>query len=307
MENFSAARGGLAAAVVLCRSLRIAFFGLPLAACLLVADGHEVVLAALSRPGPGRRRLRRSIGAERVLDKPALDAAFVTRLRAARPDLVVSWFWTNRIPEAVVAAAPRGAFGVHPSLLPRHRGPDPTTWAILSGDTVTGVTAHRIAAEYDTGAVLGARELSIDPEWSAWQLAKALDRPSLSLLREIAGAFASGTPAERPQDESRATEAPFLDEEACAIRWNEGAAAIVRKVRALSPAPGATMEIGEDVCLVLRARAAPAPSLLEEPGEALVLDGRVLVRCADGAIEIVELERDGEVLRGAALCRQFVC
>ena len=65
------------------------------------------------------------------------------------------------------------------------------------------------------------------------------------------------------------------------------------------------MEIGEHVCLVLRARAAPATPLLEEPGESMVLRGQVLVRCADGAIEIVELERDGETLRGPALARMF--
>ena len=285
--------------------MKIAFFGLPLAACLLVADGHEVVVAALSRPGPGRRRLRRLLGAERVFDRPLLDAHFVDRVREKEPDLVVSWFWTSKIPPEIIATSSRGGFGVHPSLLPRHRGPDPTTWAILSADLVTGVTAHRIAAEYDTGAILGARELAIDPEWNAWQLAKALDRPSLLLLRETTTAFARGTPPECAQDERLATGAPFLDDEACAIRWNEPVASILRKVRALAPAPGASMEIGDDICFVLRARAAPAPSLLEEPGESMVHRGQVLVRCGDGAIEIVELERDGEALRGEALAELF--
>jgi methionyl-tRNA formyltransferase len=287
--------------------LKIAFFGLPLAACLLAFDGHDVVLAALSRAGvPGRRRLRRLIGAERVLDKPDLDQAFVERLTRLEPDLVVSWFWTSKIPPAVVASAKLGGFGVHPSLLPRHRGPDPTSWAIFSGDAVTGVTAHRIAAEYDTGAILAARALAIDEGWSAWQLARALDRPSLALLRETTKAFARGAPPpDVAQDETLATAAPFFDEALCVIRWQASAAEILRKIRALSPAPGASMEVSEQVLSVLRARGADSPSVLEEPGESIVFRGRVLVRCGDGAIEILEAEHAGKVLSGQALAKLF--
>jgi len=287
--------------------LKIAFFGLPLAGCLLVEDGHEIVLAALSRPGvPGRRRLRRKIGAERVLDKPNLDSAFVERLTRLAPDLVVSWFWVSKIPAAVVASAKLGGFGVHPSLLPRHRGPDPTSWAIFSGDAVTGVTAHRIAAEYDTGAILASRALAIDARWNAWQLARALDRPSLGLLRETMRAFATGAPPpDVAQDETLATEAPFFDDEACVIRWHLLAGEILRKIRALAPAPGASMEVRDQVLSVLQARAIDSPSVLEEPGESIVLRGRVLVRCADGAIEILEAEHAGKALSGPALADLF--
>src|SRR3954468_19887327 len=93
---------------------------------------------------------------------------------------------------SVIEAAPRGGIGVHPSLLPRHRGPDPTYWAIASGDEVTGVTVHRIEADYDTGAILAQEPLRIDPAWNAWNLARALDRPSLRLLRATVARFARG-------------------------------------------------------------------------------------------------------------------
>jgi len=142
--------------------VRILFLGLPLAACLLAADGHEVVLAALSRTDTvGRRRLRRVLGGDRVVDRPRLDRAFTERALSLTPDLVVSWFWTTRIPAGVVASARLGGIGVHPSLLPRHRGPDPVTWAILMGDAVTGVTCHRLAPEYDTGDILDRETLPI--------------------------------------------------------------------------------------------------------------------------------------------------
>jgi methionyl-tRNA formyltransferase len=288
--------------------VKIAFFGLPLAACLLARDGHEVVFAGLSRAdGVGGRRLRRTIGEGRVVLKPKLDAALVARLDAERPDLLVSWFWTSRLPVRLVRCARLGGFGVHPSLLPRHRGPDPTTWAILSGDEETGVTAHRIAADYDTGAILGTRRVRIDPAWNAWLLARALDRPSLALLREVTRAFADGhPPAEVPQDEAAATQAPFLDDEALVIRWTDAADAIVRKVRALAPAPGARCEIAGRELVVLSARAVPAPAALEAIGEAALIEDRCLVRASDAAVEILSAESDGEALSPAALRAAFL-
>src|SRR5262249_42535504 len=154
-------------------------------------------------------------GASRVEVKPDVTSdATWDRVRRARPDLVVSWFWTTRLPMRIVESAPLGGFGVHPSLLPRYRGPDPYFATIDSGDAVTGVTAHRLAAEYDTGAILGRRMLAIDSNWNAWQLAKKLDRPSLALLGETAQHFADAlagrapAPREEPQDETAATEAP---------------------------------------------------------------------------------------------------
>src|SRR5689334_15367117 len=122
--------------------MRVAFVGLPLAALLLAGDGHTIVWAGICRRGAlGTRRLRRLLGPRVVSVTPDL-ARSRPAIEAARPDLLVSWFWTKKIPAEVRRLAPLGAIGVHPSLLPRHRGPDPTFWAIDSGDAETGVTAH---------------------------------------------------------------------------------------------------------------------------------------------------------------------
>ena len=194
--------------------MRIAFVGLPLAALSLAADGHTIVWAGICRKDAiGIRRLRALLGPERVEIVPDLTMR-AEAIRRFDPELLVSWFWTKRIPPAVRKVAPLGAFGVHPSLLPRHRGPDPTFWAIDSGDEETGVTAHLIDDAYDTGAILGQKRIAIEPSWNAWTLAKKLDRPSLSLLRETALAYARGAPPPpTPQDESVATEAPMPDDD----------------------------------------------------------------------------------------------
>jgi methionyl-tRNA formyltransferase len=279
--------------------VRVAFVGLPLAALLLARDGHEIVWAGVCRAeAPGTRRLRRLLGEAKVHVMPDLSRE-AARVRALAPDLVVSWFWTKNIPPAFRAAAAQGAIGVHPSLLPRHRGPDPFFWAIDAGDAVTGVTAHLLDDAYDTGALLVQRELAIDPSWSAWTLAKRLDRPSLALLREVVAAYARGAPpAPTPQDPRHATEAPAPTDDDLEIRWSGDAEWIARRVRAASPWPGAFTEIaGEVVTLTRVAPTARFPAALA-PGEAVVReDGIAIVRTGDAAVELLAArleDDDGE-------------
>ena len=272
--------------------MRIAFVGLPLAALLLRADGHEIVWAGICRKGAiGTRRLTRLLGAANVAVVPDLERA-AEGLRQRAPELLVSWFWTRKVPASFRSVAPRGAIGVHPSLLPRHRGPDPYFWAIDAGDAITGVTAHELEDEYDTGAILARRELAIDPSWSAWRLAKRLDRPSLGLLRETVRAYAQGTPpAPVAQDEALATEAPQPTDDDLEIRWTEAADAIARRVRAASPWPGAFTAIGEDDVILTEVRASSRDRrtfAALAPGEAVVrADGVAIVRAGDTSVELL--------------------
>lgn len=278
--------------------LRIAFFGLPLAALLLARDGHEILLCAVCRKDAiGIRRARRIFQPDRVVVKPAIanSPALLTRVRELKPDLVVSWFWTTLLPMDVIRAARLGGIGVHPSLLPRHRGPDPTFWAIASGDTETGVTVHRLAEAYDTGDILDAERLAIDPSWNAWELARALDRPSLRKLRETVGRLARGeTVPGVPQDPALATQAPTPDDATCALRWSWPTEQILRHIRALAPAPGAWTEINGRLVTVLRASPAPSFPAALEPGEGTIVDGLPIVRAGDGAVVLVACEIEGE-------------
>jgi methionyl-tRNA formyltransferase len=290
-------------------ALRIAFFGLPLAALLLARDGHDVALAALSRTDAvGLRRAKRLFGPDRLLIKPKVgDPALLARVRALAPDLLVSWFWTTRLPVALVRAARLGGIGAHPSLLPRHRGPDPTYWALASGDTETGVTVHRIEEDYDTGDMLAQERIAIDPAWNAWNLARALDRPSLRVLRATVARFARGEIVPGlPQDPALATQAPFPDDEDAALRWTWPTSRVLAHIRALSPAPGAWTEIEGAVVTITRAAPAPRfPSALE-PGEGAVEDGLPLVRTADGAVILLEGEIDGVPAEARDLAALFL-
>jgi methionyl-tRNA formyltransferase len=285
--------------------VRIAYFGLPLAALLLLEDGHEIELAVMSRSDAvGLRRLGRRLGSARMYKRaPAPLDTLATRCRAASIDLVVSWFWTTKLPATLIGAARLGGIGVHPSLLPRHRGPDPYFAAIDQGDRVTGVTLHRIADEYDTGPILSTEEIAVDERWNAWQLARRLDRPSIALLRRIVSRLAAGENVpERPQDEKLASWAPVPAHSDCALLWSWTTDRLLRRIRALAPAPGAFTEIHGQMLTVLRAERAPDFPRALEPGEAAVVGDAGVVRTADGAVLLLEGEIEGTVLdrRGLA-------
>jgi len=283
--------------------MRIAFFGLPLAAWLLHLDGHQldpVVLSPL--PAPGRRRVKRLFGAKLIdaLELPTRELE--AQVQAALPgaDLLLSWFWTRKLPPRWLSACPRGAFGVHPSLLPRHRGPDPFFWAIDCGDSLTGVSLHRLEAEYDTGAVIWQDFLGVG-ELTAWQLAKALDRPSLRLLRRAAGDLAAGLSLpEQRQDERLATAAPAPSGDLLKCPWREPGPVVLRRVRALSPQPGVALELRGLRFDLLDAQIDDDLPLALRPGEAFITAGSsagVLIRTGSGGVRLLRarLESGAEV------------
>ena len=271
--------------------MKVAFFGLPLAGCLLAADGHSLCLAVLSPvAAPGGRRLRRQIGAGRVRSAPKTPgehAEIERRLRAEQPDLIVSWFWTRRLPEGWLETARLGAIGAHPSLLPRHRGPDPYFWAIDSGDVETGVTVPVLEGEYDTGDIVLQESLPIG-EQTAWQLARALDRPSLRLLRRAARQVAEqGAVRGTPQPPGDVTWAPAPDGALLRVDWSWPTARILRRIRALSPTPGLALEVAGLRMEVTHAVDTSDYPLALKPGEAAALGRRLVIRSGDGALEVV--------------------
>lgn len=286
-------------------TLRIAYFGLPLAALLLARDGHDVRLAVLAPvAAPGQRRLTRTLGAERVLAAKSLGSRLNARVEAAlsreTPDIVVSWFWTRKLPSAWLERARYGGIGAHPSLLPRHRGPNPYFAAIDAGDRETGVTVHTLSAEYDEGDLLRARSIPVG-ERDAWQLARALDRPSLALLREVTAAYANGAPPSAvPQRAELVTWAPEPSGDELRVNWSWPTERILRRIRALSPVPGLALDIEGLELLVTRAeRAADFPVALEAGEAAVHGDPPVLVlRTGDGAVAVERavVEADGTAL-----------
>lgn len=294
--------------------MKIAFFGLPLAAHLLGLDGHDLRLVVLSPvSAPGRRRVEQRWGRQRVLAAADLGQALTRqvdrRLAECGADLIVSWYWTRRILERWLERAPLGGLGVHPSLLPRHRGPNPFFWAIDAGDAVTGVTVHRLTEEYDAGPIVDQACVPVGDR-NAWQLARALDRPSLERLRDVLRRMHQGVALNAlPQDENAATQAPEPTGELLRVDWTWSTDRVLRRVQALAPVPGLALEIGQVPLFVTRA--GPAKRFVRAlwPGEAAV-DAKgfeLVIRTGDGAIRVeravlgCEAMQPGRELDGAAL------
>jgi methionyl-tRNA formyltransferase len=281
--------------------VRILYLGLPLGAVVLDRAGFRPATVALGHPkSPGSRRVRRRLGARGtlVLGAPDLsDRGVVEVLAAARPDALLSWFWPRRIPAEVLALPPRGAFGVHPSLLPRHRGPDPYFWALHAGDVGTGVTLHRLEADYDVGAIVERRRVAVREDDDAWSLARRLDRPSLALLVSCARRLANGEPLlGRAQDEAMATLAPRPTPDDLAIDWRRPAHEIVALVRAAAPL-GATARMGDHDVDVIAARVytGALPKALAV-AEALAVDEGLAVRAGDGAVLVTRVRLADETI-----------
>jgi methionyl-tRNA formyltransferase len=272
-------------------ALRLVYFGLPLGALLLAGDGHELALSVLSpAPAPGRRRLRRRATGP-VLEAGELsdsrERELLSALQRDPPELLVSWFWSRRLPADWLHLPKFAAFGVHPSLLPRHRGPDPYFWAIDGGDLETGVSAHLLESSYDVGAVLASERLVVGDR-NAWQLARALDRPSLRLLRRVVGQYAGGdVPVAIAQREEEATLAPEPSGAELAIDWSWPTTRVLRRIRALSPVPGLGLEIEGIRFQVTAARPAVTHVSSLEPGEAeLSRDQGLTLKTVDGAFVV---------------------
>lgn len=281
-------------------SLKIAFFGLPLAALLLRRDGYELVYAGICRKDAiGNRRLARVASFPVELVPSLGKETTIATIERGAPDLIVSWFWTKKIPARVLSIPKLGAIGVHPSLLPRHRGPDPYYWAIARGDRETGVTAHRLDEEYDTGEIIDRKTLAIDPTWNAWTLAKKLDRPSLALLRRVVSDIARGRRIEsRPQPRTGATDAPAPTDDELLLSFEERADEIVRRVRAASPWPGAFFDFGGRLLIVTRAHVTARDTSMLAPGEATILGDEFVVRAKDAGVVVDEARDENDEAMG---------
>ncbi len=276
---------------------RFLYLGLPLGALALLHARLNVVVACISRTSaPGMRRLRGQMASRGslLLGRPELaDVGTLELIRSAKPDVIVSWFWTKKIPAPVLRLAP-DRFGVHPSLLPRHRGPDPYFWALARGDRETGVTAHMLSEDYDTGDILAQRSLPIPDHVHALGLARALDKPSLDLMLETAARLSRMEVLDTtPQDMSRSTEAPFPSNDDCEIQWDWTVDQVLRRIRAAAPEPGAFTGYGDDTIVICRASQYHGNTAALEPGDVALADLGIVVQAADGAILVERAHREG--------------
>ncbi|MBI4592188.1 methionyl-tRNA formyltransferase, partial [Candidatus Uhrbacteria bacterium] len=203
-----------------------------------------------------------------------------------------------------------GCINVHPSLLPRHRGPSPMQWAITQGDTTTGVTIMLLDEGMDTGPLLASELLAIDAEETYETLVKKVHEVGPRLLDETLKRFAAGEIIPLKQDESKATITRLLEKEDGHVDWSQTMAQIDQKYRAYHEWPGTWMcwERKKGVCMRLKINSLrPIDFRADVPrGMVTIKDGRLFVDCADGTLEILEIQPEGKPkMKASALIQGY--
>ena len=314
------------------KDLRIVFMGTPEFAVpslrALVAGGYNVVgvVTTPDKPAGRGRKLHQSevkiaaleLGLPVLQPEKLKDPEFVGAMQALRPDLgIVIAF--RMLPEVIWAMPQLGTFNLHASLLPQYRGAAPINWAIINGETETGVTTFLLNHEIDKGGIIGQVRVPILPEDNVGTLYEKLMTTGTTLVTETVDRIAAGEiqPVEQQHiDESTLRPAPKIFKEDCRIDWTLPGRRIVDFIRGLAPYPAAWSDLireegdrkdgtapggesggaagdGPSVKIFSAAFEAAAHGL--RPGT-VASDGRTEIRiaCADGWIIPGELQLAGK-------------
>jgi len=299
--------------------LRVLFYGTPSFALptLEALLGAHHVVAVVTQPdkpaGRGQRvaappvKERALAAGVPVLQPPRLrDAGWPERLRELGAEIAVVVAFGQILPKAVLDAPARGSINVHASLLPRYRGAAPIAWAIIRGETETGITTFQMDPGMDTGAMLLRESTRIHPGETAGELAARLAPLGAAVILRTLTELDALTPT--PQDHRQATLAPRLKKEDGWLRPGESAKALVDRIRGCNPWPGAALAAAANRLLIWRAVMVPhattaAPGTLVKTGP-----GAMAVATGEGLLLPLEVQPENrkampweDFLRGARL------
>lgn len=295
------------------KKLRVVFFGTPEFAVsslesLLFKSECEVVavVTAPDKPAGRGQHLQASQVKEFALQHnlPILQPEklknpdFIDTLRRFEADLhVVVAF--RMLPEVVWNMPPLGTINVHASLLPQYRGAAPINWAIIHGDTESGVTTFRLKHEIDTGNILLQKKVPILHEDDAGSLYEKLKNEGAQLLVETVQGLADGTITEIPQPEiSNLRHAPKLTKETGKIDWSQSAVSVHNLIRGLSPVPGAYTHLNGKLFKIWKSVVENEEHQL--PPGTIDTDNKKYLRfaCSSGWLKCLEVQLEGKKRMG---------
>lgn len=245
------------------------------------------------------------------------DGTALEIVRSVAPDVIVVVAYGRILPEEILLVPRYGAINIHASLLPRYRGSSPIQWAVLNGDTVTGVTSMFMAKEMDTGDIIYSEETEIGKYETSGELSDRLQKIGADLLIRTLYDIEKGTAPRIPQDHEKATYVSMLDKSLCPVDWNKSAAAIIHQICGLQPWPVATTVL-EGMELKIHTAEYSDLKSREAPGTVIRADrSGIVVACGGGeCVCITELQAPGKkrvrsaeflnghkIAAGEAVCR----
>lgn len=217
------------------------------------------------------------------------DTQIQERIMSMAPDVIIVAAYGKLLPRVVLDAPKLGCINIHGSLLPKYRGAAPIQWAIINGDSVTGVTTMYMAEGMDTGDMLLKAETPVDPEETAGELFDRLKDLGAQLLGETLDRLEQGNLKRVPQDESKATHAPMLSKEMSRLNWNCPARKLHDLIRGLNPWPCAAAQLDGKRLKLLASRVTEGEGV---PGALEVRPEGLAVFCGQDALLLTEVQTE---------------
>jgi len=290
--------------------LRIVFMGTPeLARVILEALLHQTaftlcgVVTQPDRPKGRALRLQPSpvkdlairTGLPVLQPSRSREEGFLVELRQLQPELIAVAAFGQILPKSILDLPRFGCLNVHTSLLPRYRGAAPIQWSILNGDSETGVTITKMDTGLDTGDIVAQRTTLIEPADNAQTLHDSLAQLGADLLARTIPEYVAGRIQPRPQPSVGVSHAPKIKKEDGRIDWSLAATAIMNRIRAFTPWPGAfTFLPAQPQLQLLKIWDAAVVNLRGAPGQVLLADkSGIVVGCAQQSLRIISLQREG--------------
>ncbi|MCB0847237.1 MAG: methionyl-tRNA formyltransferase [Bacteroidetes bacterium] len=221
------------------------------------------------------------------------DPEFIEALQNFHPDVMVVVAF-RMLPKMVWEIPSQGTFNLHSSLLPDYRGAAPINWAVINGETKSGVTTFLIDDKIDTGNLLLQTEVDVPLEWTAGDLHDHLMEIGAELVLKTVNGLADNALTPMPQDHNKAIhKAPKIFKEDCIIDWNQPVEQAYNFIRGLSPYPTAWTTLDEKPLKLFQTRMVEADTL-STPGAVISDEQSIKVACKDGWLEILELQIAGK-------------
>jgi methionyl-tRNA formyltransferase len=220
---------------------------------------------------------------------------FAAWMQEQKADFALVLAYGRILPPAILSTPRRGCLNLHASILPKYRGAAPINWAIVHGETATGVSLMQMDEGLDTGPVYSTRTTPIAETETAGDLTLRLARVAADVVRYDLAAAVSGDLQATPQNGEKATVAPLLDKRDGLIQWDKPMVEVHNHARGMTPWPGAFTHARGKLLKVHAATRSPFPAKGAAPGTIVVAEpNMVLVACADGTLEILRAQLEGK-------------
>ena len=217
----------------------------------------------------------------------------IETLKSINPDIVFVAAYGKILPEEILDIPKYGCINVHASILPKYRGAAPINWSLINGEKETGITIMKMDSGMDTGNIISSHKIKINDDDDTLILTEKLSILSAKKIVEfINNLVLNGSYESKSQNENEATLAPKIKKEDALIDWQKDAEGIRNLIRGCNPWPVAHTHFKDQIIRIFKVSLDNSSNI--NPGQIINKDGRLIVGCGQGSIEIFEIQRSGQ-------------